>query len=207
MRFKTALIPATVILALAVSALPALAQNESNLASRSSASADFTANLQSEATNSGVKDRASYSGGLMLNYRYQFHGRSSVEANGAFTTFTQYYQPAQTQEQANIYEVSGAYVYRLRGDAARLKPFIEAGGGMILFSPVRGGSTSGGKKQYLPTFLYGGGFDWRVKKKIFVRLGYRGLFYHAPDFHDSPEQTTNTLTHMAEPYIGVVLHF
>jgi hypothetical protein len=170
------------------------------------ASVDFTGNTQSRASAAGVTDDATNSGGLLLNYRYYFHGRAAVEANGAFTTFTQYYSPAQTVTQANVYEATGALVYNLRDATARLRPFLEAGGGALIFSPYQPGSNSGNSRQIRPAILYGAGFDFRAFRHYYLRLGYRGLFYKAPDFN-SAQQHTGVFTHMAEPYLGVALRF
>lgn len=197
MRFKIALILAV----LALSSLPAWSQDE-----EFQAAANLTANLQSQTNASGVTDTATYSGGLLLNLRYRFHPHLYFEANGGFTTFTQYYQPVASQEQANIYEASGAVIYNFRDPVAKVKPFIEAGGGILYFSPVATGSTPGGSKQIQPAVVAGFGLDYKISPRYSVRAGYRSMFYKPASFKIA-SQTVNTITEMAEPYIGIVLRF
>jgi hypothetical protein len=175
----------------------------------SSASVDFTGNFQRTVTGDGITDRATYSGGLFLNYRYAIRPRSSVEVNGGFTTFTQYYQPNSGFVQSNVWEATAAYVFRPgAAKSGRLKPFLEGGGGILMFSPVPSGTGGGTSRAIQPAILYGAGFDWRKTStsRVSLRFGYRGLFYREPNFGLISEQT-NTWTHMAEPFAGIVLHF
>ena len=179
------------------------------IASRSSASLNFTGNFQRTVSGDGVTDKATYSGGFFLNYRYAIRPRGSVEVNGGFTSFTQYYRPTVYFVQSNVWEATAAYVFQPEATKpGRLKPYIEGGGGILRFSIVRGGSQGGVSNSYPGAILYGAGFDWRKTptSHLSLRFGYRGLFYRAPDFGFNPLQT-NAWTHMAEPFAGVVWHF
>ena len=175
----------------------------------STASLDFTGNFQRTVTGDGITDKATYSGGFFLNYRYAIRPRGSVEVNGGFTTFTQYYQPGAGYVQSNVWEATAAYVFRPgAAKSGRLKPFLEGGGGILRFSPVPSGTGGGTSRAIQPAILYGGGFEWRKTptSHLSLRFGYRGLIYRAPDFGFNPQQT-NAWTHMAEPFAGVVWHF
>ena len=194
----------------ALFSLPVFAQD-----SHSEISANFTGNFQKQTTGLDKTDTASYSGGFLSNYRYQFNSWSAIQVNYAYTSFSQYYSPGYTSEshgddhitRASAHELTFAYVNTFGKSAdVRIRPFVEAGTGVFIFSPTSKGSTVSGATQSRAVFLYGGGLDWRVTGNISVRLGYRGLIYTAPDFVVSV-QTTNALTHMAEPYIGIVFHF
>lgn len=197
MRFKTALILAV----LALFSVPAWSQNELY-----QASANLTANLQAQSTASGVTDTATYSGGLLLNIRYRFHNNVSLEANGAFTTYTQYYKPVASQEQANIYEGTAALIYTFRPPDMRLRPFLEAGGGVLYFSPVDTGSTPGGSKDIQPAGVIGLGADYKMTTHWSARFGVRALLYRPPAF-SLATQTVNSITEMAVPYVGLVCRF
>jgi opacity protein-like surface antigen len=87
---------------------------------------------------------------------------------------------------------------------ARLRPFVEAGTGGLIFSPITAGTGQPGiaLTQDRMVFLYGGG-DYRALHNISVRLGYRGLIYKVPDFAVG-DQVTNAVTNQAEPYVGLV---
>lgn len=167
---------------------------------------DFTGNFQKQATGLGTTDTATGSGGLLASYRYHFNNWNAVEANYDYTKFSQFYTPGYTT-QARANEFSVAYVNTLgRPAEARFRPFLEAGTGELSFSPIAAGSTTSGQRQNRVAFLYGAGVDWHAKNRFSVRLGYRGLLYNAPDFVVAV-QVTRALTHMAEPYAGIVFRF
>lgn len=202
MRFQSfALVCAVAVL---MFALPALAQD----GARSEVSVDFTGNFQSQATGLGEIDTPTYSGGFLANYRYHFNRWSAIEVNYDYTKFTQYYAPTTDSiTQARAQEFTLAYVNTLGfKPGARIRPFVEVGTGALVFSPILSGSTVAALTDGRPAFLYGAGLDYRVKPRISVRLGYRGLLYKAPDFLVA-SQTTNALTNMAEPFVGVSFRF
>lgn len=169
-------------------------------------SANLTANLQGQTSASGQVDRATYSGGVVFNARYRLREHLYAEANGGFTTYTQYYQPIAAQEQANIYEGSGGIVYEFRSETQKLRPFVQLDGGVLYFSPVPTGSTPGGSKVVQPLGTGGVGIDWRMSRSISFRGGFRELIYRTPSF-GIPAQNLNSFSQMAEPYIGFVLRF
>lgn len=200
MRFKSGVL----VCAMALLALPALAQDST----RSDVSADFTGDFQMQASGLGVTDSATYSGGLLANYRYHFNDWSAIEVNYAYTRFTQNYFPSGgSSTQAKAQEFTLAYVNTLgTKPSARFRPFVEAGTGGLIFSPIVAGSTVSGLTQDRSVFLYGAGVDWHAMRHISLRVGYRGLIYKAPDFTVSA-QVTNATTNMSEPYVGVVFRF
>lgn len=198
MRIKAAVLA----LALSLFCIPALAQFNGH----SEVSADFTGNFQKQATGLGVTDAPSYSGGFLLNYRYDFSNWNAIEVNYARTDFTQYYSLG-SQAQSHANEVTLAYVNTFGiSPKARFRPFVEAGTGGLIFSPVTAGTFPPALTQDRMVFLYGGGVDFNATHHFAVRLGYRGLVYKAPDFAVAAN-VTNALTNMAEPYVGVVYHF
>jgi len=180
--------------------------------SHSEISADFTGDFPSEATGLSRTDKPTNSGGLLVNYRYDFNDWSAIEVNYDYTHFSQFYGAsgftmASFVTRANVNEATLAYVFTFDKAAdARYRPFVEAGTGALFFSPVPKASTVAGLTQDQAAFLYGGGMDWNVASNVSVRFGYRGLVYRAPDFV-VPVQSTNAITHLAEPYVGVVVRF
>jgi opacity protein-like surface antigen len=175
---------------------------------RSEVSLDFSGNFQAQATGLDVTDTASHAGGVLANYRYRFNRWSEIEGNYEHSRFWQHYTPAGTTTQANASEFTLAYVNTLgRSAAAGFGPFLEAGTGALIFSPIAAGSTVGGQAQARAVFLFGGGIDWRPARHVSLRFGYRGLIYQAADFLVANLQTTNAVTTMSEPYVGLVLRF
>jgi outer membrane immunogenic protein len=205
MYFKTRIL--VLLGVLVFSSLPLFAQD-----GRSEVSASFTGDFPSEASGVGLADKPTDSGGVLVNYRYGFNTWSGLEANYDYTQFSQFYGPsgftrASYVTKADVNEATMAYVFTPRkADDARYRPFAEAGGGALFFSPRSAGSTVGGLAQTRAAFLYGAGIDWNAANKVSVRLGYRGLVYRAADFGVSV-QHTGAMANLAEPYVGVVVRF
>jgi opacity protein-like surface antigen len=197
MRIKVGLLVAT----FALFSLPGMAQE-----GHSEVSANFTGNFQNQSSGFGVTDSPTYSGGLLVNYRYHFNRWSAVEVNYGYNRFTQVYSSG-SFTQANTNEVTLAYVFTFGiPTEARFHPFAEAGTGALFFAPIPAGSSSGGTTQNRATLLYGAGITYRLVHNLNLQAGYRGLVYTAPDFI-VPSQLTNARTEMAEPYVGVTLRF
>jgi opacity protein-like surface antigen len=197
MRIKISL----VLAALVLFSLPALAQNGD-----SEVSANFTGNFQKFSSGNGVAVSPSYSGGLLVNYRYHFNRWSAIEVNYSHTRFSQFYSDGAVT-QANVNEASFAYQFTFGvPEDVRFHPFVEAGTGVLFFSPVFPGTTSGGVSQDRAAFLYGGGVTYKLTHGLNLQAGYRGLVYRTPDFTVAT-QFTNSPTHMAEPYVGVSFRF
>lgn len=192
-------------IALVFSLGPAFGQN----GSRSELSIDFTGDFQKQVTGLSVTDSATYSGGGLADYRYHFSDWSAIELNYSYTRFTQNYSytSGNAITQANAQEFTLAYVSTLGKPAsARIRPFVEAGTGGIVFSQVTAGSTFSGLTQDRAVFLFGAGADWHLTSLLSLRAGYRGLLYQAPDF-SVPQAVTHRATILSEPYVGVVFRF
>jgi opacity protein-like surface antigen len=197
MRIKAGLLAAT----LALLSLPVVAQE-----GHSEVSANFTGNFQNQVSGFGLTDSPTYSGGLLVNYRYHFNRWSAVEVNYGYSRFTQVYSSG-TFTQANSNEITLAYQFTFGiPTEARFHPFAEAGTGALFFSPILAGSSSGGTTQNRAALLYGAGATYRLLHNLNLQAGYRGLVYTAPDF-TLPSQLTNARTEMAEPYVGLTLRF
>jgi outer membrane immunogenic protein len=211
MRIKSAVLA----LALALFCIPAMAQ----FSGHSEISAAFTGNFQKQASGTGpfvntkgdvVTDTPTHAGGFLLNYRYDFSNWNAVEVNYAQTRFAQSFKGPGGESlyaQSNVRELTMAYVNTLGFSAeARFRPFVEAGTGGLIFSPIVAGTTgeTGAPTEAQMAFLYGGGVDVRAIPHFAIRLGYRGLIYKATDFADFG---VGPVTNMAEPYVGVVFHF
>jgi opacity protein-like surface antigen len=197
MRIKISLFLA----ALALLSLPALAQN-----GNSEVSANFTGNYQSHPSGIGVTDTPTYSGGVLVNYRYHFNRWSAVEVNYGYTRFSHFYNSG-TFTQANTNEATFAYQFTFGVPReSRFHPFVEAGTGALFFSPVIAGSSPGVVEQNRAALLYGAGATYKLLGKLSLQVGYRGLVYTGPDF-TLASQLTNARTEMAEPYAGLTFRF
>jgi hypothetical protein len=111
--------------------------------------------------------------------------------------------------QTTVTELSGAVVIT-PFQKAKLKPYILAGGGVLVFNPsstlINGNVTPAGVRETRPAILYGVGLDYPLLWKLSLRLQYRGLFYQPPDFK-VVGLFTGGRGHMAEPTVGLAFTF
>lgn len=157
---------------------------------------------------------ATQSGAGLGTFRVNFSRRSSAEFTYSRFRNTQKYDspPYQYRIQDRVSEYTGAYIYRpFRWN--RIHPFALAGGGILRFYPEYTGTTINGivvalptDNQTRPTFLFGGGIDYRVTKRWGARLQYRGFLYEAPDFRVNSLFTGATGL-LSMPTLGVTFRF
>src|SRR5690348_6811044 len=170
-----------------------------------------TANFQSTVSGQNITDNPTYSAGYLLNYRLHFNDWAAVEVNYGHTRYTQYYSNGVGQitsfTQANAKELTMAFVVHFWARfSGRLQHFAEAGTGGMFWSPVAAGSVGGPFNQNRALILYGAGLDWKAFGHFGLRVGYRGLFFTAPDFNVNG-QFTNSRAQMREPYAGITYRF
>lgn len=99
-----------------------------------------------------------------------------------------------------------SYVYRF-GVFHRVRPFVTAGTGVLVFSPQSASFGSGSGNTYVaPDFVYSAGVDLPVNHRIGLRLGYRGHLFEAPGFGVA-QLKTGSITTLSEPFAGVSYHW
>jgi outer membrane immunogenic protein len=150
-------------------------------------------------TASGVQQSTSLNGGVLAGYRFFFGKHSGVEVSYGYSRSTQTYNVSNGPVglDANSNEVFAAYVYRF--PHKRWTPFLQAGAGALLFDPR---AATGANLQARAGYLYGGGADFEIHGRLFVRAEYRGIFYDSPTFNLSALNNLDRFTHRAEPAIG-----
>jgi outer membrane immunogenic protein len=191
---------AAIVLGGALAALPALSQE----AGRSEATVQAFGSFVKSTTQDGIQQAATNSGGVLASYRFFFSNSNGVEVNYGYSLNTQTYGLATGPlgVKANQHEVTAAYVYRhaLRS----FTPFVEAGVGSLVFNPTDAPAAS---TQARAAFVYGGGADFNITKRVFLRAEYRGLVYNSPTFDLAPALGTDRVTHRAEPSVGFGYRF
>lgn len=191
---------AAIFLGSALAATPAFSQE----AGRSEASIQAFGSFVKTTTENGIPQSATNSGGVLGSYRFFFSNSHGVEVNYGYSLNTQSYGlPAGLLGvKANQHEVTAAYVYRhaLRG----FTPFLEAGVGGLVFDPKDAAAAT---TQARAAFVYGGGADFNLTRRIFLRAEYRGLIYNSPTFDLTPALGADRVTHRAEPSIGFGYRF
>src|SRR6266576_3835717 len=194
---------AALFMGTALISLPAFSQ-ESGPENRSEASAQFFGTFLKNTNQNGVRQSSSDSGGILASYRYFFTNHHGVEVNYGYSRSTMSYDfgagPLGTS--ANQHEVTGAYVFRF--PMTRITPFVQAGLGALIFQPR---NFVFANSQGRVAFLYGGGADFSLTKRIFARAEYRGLVFNSPTFDIPANLGADRNTHQAEPSIGFGYRF
>jgi len=201
----------TARLALAVVVLAFAAANaQERLDLSVSGSAVFSKSVSG--TTSGITLSPHDSGAVFGTARYHFNHLNAVELNVGHTVNSQVFEqpPDEFKVRTTITEFSADYVLT-PFQGKKLAPFLFAGAGALRWYPenqyINGNSSPfGAYRQTSLAFLYGGGADYRLWRRLWARAQYRGLIFRAPDFGVS-DLFISAKSHMAEPSIGLVVKF
>ena len=175
-----------------------------------SAAGVFSSATQS--TNSIVRDVPTQSLGIVGSVQYHFTRMHSVELSFGYTRNSQVFDasPNSYRIASAITEYSGAYVFSPWAKK-KWEPFVLGGVGGLRFSAgntyINGFQAPfGAVQQTALAFLYGGGTDYQLWRRLKLRLQYRGFVYKNPDFN-LPALFTGAHGHIAEPSIGIAANF
>ena len=162
-------------------------------------------------TGNSVQKNTSTTTGLVVGYRYLLTPRSALEVNYSYAQNTQYYQ-VYGKAYGGLHilqdEISAAYVFNK--NFRNFNPFVEAGPGAILFSPLRdNGTTNLDAKQVTGIGgLFGAGIAYELSPSFDIRVQYRGFLVKTPSF-GLPGNIFNTNRYevISSPAIGIAYHF
>ncbi len=158
----------------------------------------------------GTLQHSTDTGGFLVNYRFHFNGWLGAEASYGYNRNTQqnFTPSGNFGIQSNVHQATGAVVVNVPVYVARMRPYVLAGAGALVFDPRSntGGFVSGAAQQTRPAFVYGGGVDYRLVRHVALRLEYRGFVYNRPDFGIAT-LSSNVTAHTAQPSAGLVVHF
>ena len=194
--FKVKSFPMLVAAFVAVAAPAAFAQEDY----RSEVTVQGMGSFVKQTTQSGIKQDATNTGGVLAGYRFYFTKHFGAEINYGYTLNTQSYftSAGKTGIQSYSHETTGAYVYRL--PFKRWSAFALAGAGAIVFSPK---NMRGVDSQARAAFVYGGGADYNLSHRLFLRAEYRGLVYNSPTYNIAGLSGMDRTSHRAEPSLGL----
>jgi opacity protein-like surface antigen len=192
--------------ALMVSAAAAYAQE-----SRQDVSVSATAAFAPQVTGNSVQKNTSTTMGMLASYRYMLTPRSALEVNYGYQQNTQYYQVF-GKKNGGIHvlqqEISGAYVFNL--NFRNFNPFLEAGPGAMIFTPLKDAGTSDldARQNTNVGALFGGGVAYELSPSFDIRAEYRAFLVKTPNF-SLPGGTFNTNRYeiLSTPSIGIAYHF
>jgi opacity protein-like surface antigen len=166
----------------------------------------FTKNTDGQ----GISRTTTNTGGFLVGYRYHLNRWLSAEANYGFDRDTQKYfsTGGLSRVQADVHAATADAVVGLPFAISRLSPYLLGGGGSLVFHPTgsAGGFAPGAGTQAKGTFLYGGGVNYTLTKRLSLRAEYRGYVYQDADF-GVRGLNTDRWTHTAQPSAGIVFRF
>lgn len=154
--------------------------------------------------------------GLLASYRFMLTPRSALEVNYGFSqegykyTISAYGLTNPVRIHARAQELSGAYVYNM--NFHRYNPFVEAGPGAIIFTPITDASTTfkTGKQNINIGAVFGGGVAYELSPSFDIRAEYRGFLVKTPDFgfnSGSLDLSIKRYEVISTPSIGIAYHF
>ena len=144
--------------------------------------------------------------GGLVTIRYAARPYLGAEFNGGYSRYTENLsvQPGAIQTQAD--EFSLGYLVTPPYTVFGVRPYASAGAGGLRFAPTKGGG-EGAPSQGRLALYYSLGVQKDVVRDVFgVRVGFRQLFYTAPDFFQN-YLTINKRASTSEPMIGFYLRF
>jgi opacity protein-like surface antigen len=155
-------------------------------------------------TDNGIENKATNSGGVLGSYRYFFNAHSGIEADYGYALNTESYGSSSGVLGVKSYthELSAAYVFRLQ--RPHFTPFLLAGAGGLIFDPK---NFAGASTQGRAAFVYGGGADFNLSRRTFLRAEYRGFVYDSPTYGLPGLSGADRVTHRAEPSVGFGFRF
>ena len=76
------------------------------------------------------------------------------------------------------------FVYNFASSESAVRPFVEAGGGALLWGNINNLATTilSAKPQTTIVGLYGGGIAYEISPSFDIRVEYRGIVSKVPDF-------------------------
>jgi outer membrane immunogenic protein len=180
--------------------------------SRSEISLQGTGFFTKDTSDNGTSYSATDAGGFLAGYRYHVNRWLSAEAVYGVDRNTQKYllNSGDFRIQSNIHQATAGFVIALpiRLARRRLSSYVLGEGGALVFDPTSNqvdiGTTS--QTQAKGVFVYGGGVNYAILRRVSLRAEYRGLIYKTPDFGFGG-LVTNSLTHTAQPSVGLAFRF
>lgn len=157
----------------------------------------------------GISRTTTDTGGFLAGFRYRFTRWIAVEGNYGYARNTQNFFSASALSgiQANTHQVTGAFVLTPPVNVARLRPYVLAGTGALIFDPTDNNRDIRLRDtQSKAAFVYGGGVDYDLVRHVSLKLEYRGLVYKTPDF-DFKNLDLDKVTHTAQPSAGITIRF
>lgn len=144
--------------------------------------------------------------GALVTIRYTPKPYVGAEFNGGYSRYTENLSVQPTAIQTQVDEFTLGYLVTPPYTILGVRPYASAGAGGLRFAPTRGGGEGAPSIGRLGLY-YNVGVQKDVASDWFgVRVGFRELFYVAPDFHQN-YLTLNKRATTSEPLFGFYFRF
>src|SRR5262249_50036933 len=121
----------------------------------------------------GITDQATRSVGFLAGYTFKLNRWAAVEGDYGFSRNTETYSGSFGTGgiQANLHQMTGAFVVNFPVNTHRMRPYGLAGAGVLRFDPTSDldSLALGAQSQTKGAFVYGGGVNVDLTRKIGVR--------------------------------------
>ncbi len=156
------------------------------------------------------------SAGFRIGARHIFSPIFGVELNYGYNSATQHFTGGTSIQDGVVYSHAKPFTVDYVASAPfsfhGIRPFLLVGGGIISYnisSYVSSGPALPVRPQRVPVLEYGVGADFHpalLPPFMALRVQYRGLVGHAPDYR-LRYLATNNVINIAEPQVGLVFKF
>ena len=157
-----------------------------------------------------IMDHTAKSAGFLAGYTFHLNRWVAVEGDYGFSRNTGTYSGSfgTSGIEANVHQMTGAFLLSLPIKVPRMRPYALAGAGALRFDPISNLDSTivGAQAQTKGAFLYGGGMNIDMTRHFGVRAEYRGMLLKVPSF-DVATLAMSTTTHLAQPSGGIYFRF
>jgi outer membrane immunogenic protein len=205
------IVSASIVATFVLIAEPAMAQEDL----RSQVNIQVTGLIpkDSNATDSNgdpITSHSNNSAGFLAGYTFHLNRWVALEGDYGFNRNTTTYSGSfgTSGIEANVHQMTGAFLLSLPIKVPRMRPYALAGGGALRFDPTSNldSTTLGALAQTKGAFLYGAGMNIDMTRHFGVRGEYRGMLVKVPDFAVAT-LAMGTTTHLAQPSGGIYFRF
>ena len=144
--------------------------------------------------------------GALVTIRYSPSPYVGAEFNGGYSRYTEDFNVQPTAIQTQVDEFTFGYLVTPPYSIFGLHTYASAGIGGLRFAPTRGGGEGAPSIGRLAEYGSAGVQRDIVPGTFGVRVGFRELFFVAPDFYQN-YLTLNKREHTSEPVFGFYLRF
>ncbi len=158
----------------------------------------------------GVNQTADPSLGFLAGMRHMFHPHFGLEVNFGYNRATQHFSGA-PDATGPVYSHAKSLMFDYVASLKTYKGFnifVLGGAGFVSYN-ISSFTSLPAIPEYMPTGSYGVGADYRPRafpSFMGLRLQYRALVEHAPDYRLT-YLSTNNLINISEPTVGIYFKF